>query len=437
MIKTLLTLYLLLTPSAVHAWSPLPWSKQMEIRDRWLTKRHATILELMRKHGVQMWIVVNEEFHDDPLTELVAPARPYAGNRDFFVFVDARDKGLRRIAVTGFAEEAVSRFFESPADPRPAKEALPGIYRMYRPARIALSIGGSRGVTRSLTHESWLFLTETLGPEASRRIVPASDLIEEYLDTRIPEEMETYRGMVELTEELVKRTLSGEAIVPGKTTVGDLRRWMYDALWEKRVDTWFQPDIRIQRRGMTNNSSRGFLAVSPESWVVERGDVLHIDFGIRHMGLNTDWQKMAYVLRPGETDAPAGLKRALANTMALQDALVAHSRPGKTAGDVYNETMAQMTRQGIEAKIYSHPLGNQGHALGASIDYRSAQRKETMPSSRRLRKGSYIAIELNTLTPVPEWDGQKLFVMEEDPAHLTDEGWKFFVPRQEAFYLIP
>lgn len=409
----------------------------MEIRDRWLIKRHDMILDLMRKHGVQMWIVVNEEFHDDPLTEFVAPARPYAGGRDFFVFVDAGEKGLKKMAVTGFAEEAVSRVFDSPADPKPAKEALPAIYRTYKPAKIALSTGGTRGVTRSLTHDTYLFLTETLGSEASKRIVPARDLIEEYLDTRIPEEFETYHGMVELTDELVRRALSREAIVPGRTTVGELRRWLYDALWEKRVDTWFQPDIRVQRKGLENNSSRGFLAVAAEKVVIERGDVLHIDFGITHMGLNTDWQKMAYVLRPGETAAPEGLRKALANTVALQNSLIEHSRPGKTAGDVYNETVADMVRKGIEAKIYSHPLGNQGHGLGASIDFRSAQRAETMSIAKRLRKGSYIAVELNTLTAVPEWNGQKVFVMQEDPAYLTDEGWKFFVPRQEAFYLIP
>jgi len=162
---------------------------------------------------------------------------------------------------------------------------------------------------------------------------------------------------------------------------------------------------------------------------------VHIDFGITYMGLSSDWQKNAYVLRPGETDAPAGLQHALANTHALQDALMLRAaRPGRTAGEVYRLAMQEMQQKDITAQIYSHPLGNQGHGLGASIDYRSAQQVDN--AAKRLRLGSYISIELNTLTPVPEWDNQKVFVMEEDPAYLTEEGWKFFVPRQEKFYLI-
>jgi Xaa-Pro aminopeptidase len=169
--------------------------------------------------------------------------------------------------------------------------------------------------------------------------------------------------------------------------------------------------------------------------VIERGDVVHLDFGLTYMGLSSDWQKMAYVLKPGEADAPAGLQRALANTNALQDALARLSLPGKPAGKVYEETMAEMKAKGIAAMIYSHPLGNQGHALGAAIDFRSAKRDEKEPE-KLLRKGSYLAMELNTQTEVPEWGGQKVTMMAEDPVHLTDEGWKFFRPRQEKLYLI-
>src|SRR5262249_13635748 len=160
------------------------------------------------------------------------------------------------------------------------------------------------------------------------------DLIEDYLDTRIPEEFETYKTMVLLTEVLTRRALSNEAIHPSKTTVGDIRLWFYDQMGYAGVGTWFQPDIRVQRKGQQNETSRGFLAVSPEATVIEPGDVLHVDFGITYMGLNTDWQKMAYVLRKGEKDVPAGLKAALKNTNKLQDAVISAARPGKTGGEV-------------------------------------------------------------------------------------------------------
>ncbi|QRN96084.1 M24 family metallopeptidase [Archangium violaceum] len=409
------------------------WSEQLALRESWLARRHELLLPMMRRHGVGMWIVVNEEFHDDPLTSCVAPPRPYVGNRDLFVFIDAGEQGLRKYALTGYVEENLARFFES-LEAGGQQEALSVLYARYRPKTIALGTGGKRGVTRSLTRDSHAFLAESLGPEAEARFMSAAPLIEEYLDTRLPEELEHYRALVVLTQEVVRRALSTEVVKPGVTRVGDVRHWLYDELWRLGVGTWFQPDLRVQRRGQGNASSRGFLAVAREDVLIQRGDLLHVDFGISFLGLHTDWQKMAYVLREGEKDVPEGLKRALANTNALQDALVKASRPGRSSAEVYEAVMAEMKEKGIQAQVYSHPLGNQGHALGAAIDFRSASRKE---EPKPLREGSYIAIELNTRTAVPEWDGQEVYAMGEDPAYLTSEGWRFFVPRQEAYYLIP
>lgn len=413
----------------------LSWSEQMAVRDAWLIKRHDMLLPMMRRHGIDMWIIVNEEFHDDPLTEYIAPARPYTGRRDVFVFVDAGDAGLRKVAATGYWEENVARFFESPIDPDPAADVLRQLYEEYRPEAIGLGTGGSRGMTRSLTHDSRLFLAEAMGPEAESRFVSAESLITEYLATRIPEEWDHYERLVALTEHITRRALSDEVIEPGTTTVGDVRMFMYDALWDAGVRSWFQPDLRVQRRGGENVGSRGFLAVAEESTVILPGDLVHIDFGISYMGLDSDWQKMAYVLHPGETEAPAGLQAALANTQLLQDALMLRaSRPGRTVGEVYAATMAEMDEAGITAQVYSHPLGNHGHGLGPSIDFRSSG--NSAAAERVLVEGAYIAIELNTRTEVPEWDGQGVYIMQEDPAWLTPEGWRFFRPRQEALYLI-
>ena len=427
------------TPSA-EATSPsdgaglLPWSEQIAVREAWLVEKHASLLPMMRRHDIDMWIVINEEFHDDPLTEYVAPARPYTGRRDIFVFVDAGEDGLRKVAATGYWEETVARFFESPIDPLPAGQVLRELYEEHRPDVIGLGMGGTRGMTRSLTHDSYQFLAEAMGPQAERSFASAAPLIDEYLATRLSGEHEHYERLVALTEDITRRALSNEAIEPGVTTVGDLRAFMYDELWRHGVRTWFQPDFRVQRRGMEEVGSRGFLAVAPEETVIERGDLVHLDFGISYMGLDSDWQKMAYVLMPGEEEAPAGLVTAFTNTMALQDALTGLSRPGMTAGEAYTMTMDTMEERGIRAQIYSHPLGNHGHGLGPSIDFRSADRPDV--AGQVLVGGSYISIELNTKTPVAEWDGQEVFVMQEDPAHLTDEGWRFFRPRQEAFYLV-
>ena len=171
-----------------------------------------------------------------------------------------------------------------------------------------------------------------MGAEAASRFVPRGRP-----DRGVPGHAPSrgvrhYTALVQLTDVLTRRALSSEVIVPGRTTVGDVRRWLFDALGAHGVRTWFQPDLRVQRSGTPGATSRGFLAVAPEAMVIERGDVLHVDFGITYMGLNTDWQKMAYVLREGETDVPAGLKRAMRNTNTLQDAVMcAPHAPGALA----------------------------------------------------------------------------------------------------------
>ena len=412
-------------------------TQQMEVREGWLEQRHSMLLDMMRRHGVGMWIVVNEEFHNDPLTEFVAPPEVFVGGRDVFVFVDAGDDGLRRVAITGFASERVRRFFESPEEPRPAKEVLPELLAKHDPATIALSIDGRRGVTRSLTKSSYEWLSEIMGADATARFVSAEPLIEEYLDTRIAAEFDHYVEAVKLTEELGKRAFSNEVVVPGVTTVGEIRNWLTDQYGAHGVQPWFPPDIRVQREGVEMPTSRGFLAVAPDDMVIERGDLLHLDIGFTYMGLNTDWQKMAYVLHEGETGVPAGLEAGLTDATALWRVMSEVSVPGKAAGEVYTETMAEMEALGIEAMIYSHPLGNQGHGLGASIDFRSAQRENAEErQSKVLRDGSYIAIEYNVAAEIPEWDGHKVWIMQEDPAYLTADGWKHFVPRQQALYVI-
>lgn len=425
----------------------LPWSQQIAVREGWLVKRHAMLLEMMRRHNVDMWIVVNEEFHDDPMTEYVAPPRPYTGNRDIFVFVDAGEKGLKKIAVTGYSQESVGHFFEKSNEAQidQAKE-MRALWDAYHPAHIALGIDGKRGVTRSLTRSSYDYLAKSMGPEAAKHFVPAQDLITEYLETRLPEEFETYKQMVIVTDLITKRGLSNEAITPGKTTVGEVVSWFYDQMWESHVTTWFAPHLRIQHKGLTLERERGHLRDAEWSDVFQPGDVIHLDFGITYMGLNTDWQKMAYILKPGETDAPAGLKQAMKNMNAVQDALTLRAaRPGRTGAEVYKLAMDEMAQKGIEAMIYSHPIGNQGHGLGAWMDARVAQAEQeakqapvdsNLSTVQRLRKGAYLSVELNAQTPVPEWGGQKVFIMGEDDAYLTDDGYKFFIPRQTEFYLI-
>jgi Xaa-Pro aminopeptidase len=410
--------------------------EQQALREQWLKKRLDTmLLPLMRQQKIDMWIVTNEEFHADPVTEYIAPPLPYNGRRDFFIFADRGSDKLDRIALVRYPEEHLKYFYEILNPPgNQITATLKRIVEERKPKTIALNMGGTRGATNGITHDTYKFLSETLGPDYTSRFVSATPLIVEYMDTRLPEELETYRTAVALTDLLTQRAFSNEVITPGKTTVGDVRFWFLQQVNNLGLTVWFQADLRVQRQAHETGKALQFLEVAEESMVIERGDVIHIDCGLNYMGLSTDWQKMGYVLRPGEKDAPDGLKKALANTNRLQDALFTHIKPGAKGFEVYDATMADMKTAGIEAMIYSHSVGNQGHALGAGIDFRRPS--GSAPSEPPFREGSYTSIELNTSTPVPEWGGQKVTIMMEDDAYLTREGMKWFRPRQTAFYLI-
>jgi len=410
--------------------------EQLATRERWLKTRLDTmLLPMMRRHKIDMWVVTNEEFHPDPVVPYVAPPVPYQGRRDFFIFCDRGAERLERIAVVRYAEERLGRFFEVVNPPgRETAAALRKIVEERNPKAIALNFGGARGATGGLTYDAHKFLADALGPEYAARFVSAAPLVVEYMDTRLPDELEHYRTAAQITDILTRHAFSNEVIKPGKTTVGDVRWWFLQQVSRLGLDVWFHPDIRVQRRNRETGKTQQFLSVADESVVLERGDVIHIDCGINYMGLSTDWQKMGYILLPGERDAPEGLRRALANTNRLQDALFTHIKAGAYGHEVYDATMADMKREGIEAMIYSHSVGNQGHALGASIDFRRPS--AGAPAEPPFREGSYTSIELNTSTPVAEWGGQKVTVMMEDDAYLTREGMRWFRPRQTSFYLI-
>jgi Xaa-Pro dipeptidase len=407
--------------------------EQMDTREGWLRKRLGDLLPAMlKRNGIDMWIVVNEEFHSDPVTEHIVPPTPVVGRRDLFIFFLRGDQ-VERTAMVRYDEERLQHHYTMLM---PSRDKLAGELRKFvderNPRTIALNYGGPRGQQNGLTYDGYRFLADALGPENEKKFVSAANLLTEYFDTRLPEELIEYEKAVLATDVITRRALSNEVITPGKTTVGDVRWWMMQQVNGLGLSLWFQPDLRIQRQQTQTDLTGAFLSTAKEAEVIRRGDLIHVDFGLIYMGLSTDWQKHAYVLKPGEKDAPAGLRSALKNTNRLQDIIFSIARAGMTGTEVYDAAMAQCKKEGIEAMIYSHPIGAQGHGLGAPIDFRRAIGSD----ADRFRLGSYTSIELNTSTLVPEWGGQKVTMMAEDDAVMTENGFRFIRPRQTELYIV-
>ena len=406
--------------------------EQMDVRERWLKARFEALHPMMKRHGVDMWIVVNEEFKSDPVIEQIVPPIPIVGRRDLFIFIDRGDR-LDRIAMVRYDEERLNTHYKlvMPARDKFGEE-LKKIIDDANPKAIALNYGGTRGQQAGLSHDAYKFLAETLGPENEKRFVSAANLLTEFLDTRLPGELAEYQKAVLVTDILTRRAFSNEVITPGKTTVGDVRWWLLEQVNKLGLTVWFQPDLRIQRQQKETRTTGQFLSTAKESEILQRGDLLHVDFGLNYMGLSTDWQKHGYILKEGERNAPNGLRAALIMTTRLQDIIFSIARPGMTGTEVYEKAMAEAKQRGLEAMIYSHPIGTQGHGLGPSIDFRG----NIGGGVNKILPGSFMSIELNTSSAIPEWGGQKVTMMAEDDAVMMPEGYRFIRPRQIELYLI-
>ena len=370
------------SPAAPPAWLPgsLPPMRQQEaIREVWLKIRLERVLPaLMRKHGIPMWIVANREYNEDPVfLSLVSPSAMAARRRTILVFFDrGPEKGVERLALGGGGSGGL---YTVTRDPEVEGRELWGesqwallrkIVDERKPEKIAVDISRTHAFSDGLSSGEREALEAALGPWTAK-LVRAELLPLEYLETRPPEMLPTYRTMQEIAHAIIARAFSSEVITPGKTTTEDVVWWMRQTVNDLGLGEWFPPDVDLQRPGMPFDSP----LAERKGVVIERGDVLHCDFGIRALGLVTDTQHMAYVLKEGETDAPEGLKAALRNSNRLQDLLLSRMKPGKTGNEVLALTLAAMKAEGIDGSVSRTRSATTGTERGRSSASGTASRE--------------------------------------------------------------
>ena len=239
-----------------------------------------------------------------------------------------------------------------------------------------------------------------------------------------------YQQMMEIVHSLISRAFSSEVIAPGKTTNMDVVWWLRQQVNNLGLGTWFQTTVDVQGPGHPQRemlSEEGPVAI-------QRGDVLHVDFGITAMRLNTDTQHMGYVLRPGETAAPAGIQKALLNTNRLQDLLMERMKPGRSGNEVLADTLTAMKAAGINGSVYTHPIGDHGHGAGPLIGLWDRQQGVPGRGDVALIPGTWFSIELQSKTAIPEWNGRELVVAQEEDAALAENGKMAWILRRQTEY---
>jgi hypothetical protein len=443
----LLLLALLAAPAAAQERPFGSLREQAETRQEWLRIRLERVLpRLMREQGVGMWIVPMREYAEDPVFRaLVSPTTMAARRRTIYVFCDrGPERGVERIAIGGSTQGGLYRVVREPNAPvttagvqRRAAEPygpeqwklLPPVVEACDPRTIAVNVSHTHAFSDGLTAGEWEQMSAALPAKYRERVVRRERLALDYLAERIPEMMPIYVEMQRAAHAVIAEAFSERVVKPGTTRASDVVWWMRQRVNDLGLGSWFQPSVSVQRRGVEMGDS-----ADP---VILRGDVLHTDFGIVALGLHTDTQHMGYVLRPGETDAPAGLRAALRRSNRLQDLLLEEMVPGRTGNDVLRRTLARMRAEGIDGSVYTHPIGDHGHGAGATIGLWDRQEGVVGLGDVPLRPNTWYSIELQATSPVPEWGGQRVRMAQEEEARLDEAGERRWVlPRQERFHLV-
>lgn len=411
--------------------------QRAKVEDSWLKQRlDALVPQLMRRDRVDMWILVAREYHEDPVAETMLPATWLsARRRTVLIFHDRGEgHGVERLAI---ARYPVADIFPAAWNPDEQPDQWARIAELVRerdPRRIAINISDEFPLADGITVSQHRALLAALGPYAAR-VVNHDRLALGWLETRIEPEMAAYPTIVRLAHAIIAEGLSEKAITPGVTTTEDLSWWFRDRVEELKLGTWFHPSVNIQRPNEPAFQI-ATMGVGRDN-VIRPGDFLHLDFGISYLGLNTDTQHHAYVLRPGETEAPKGLRDGLAAANKVQDLLTREFRTGRSGNEVLAAARRSAARQGLKTTIYSHALGYHGHGAGPWIGMWDNQEPVPGRGDYPIHANTAWSIELSAHVKVPEWGGQEVRFMTEEDGYFDGRSFRYLDGRQTEVHLIP
>jgi Xaa-Pro aminopeptidase len=389
---------------------------------------------LMERADLDVWVVAAREYNEDPVLATMLPSEwlGTARRRTILIFI-RRAEGVERLAV---ARYAIGDIFPPGWDPdsQPDQWARAAEFIAdARPGRIGVDVSDTFALADGLSASERDMLLEALGADLSKRVVSAETAAIGWLETRIPDEIEIMREACGVAHGILGRALSGEVIRPGATTTKDVEWWLRQQVRSNGFGDWFHPTCSLQRPGEAHRD--GFSA-APAEEVISHGDLVHIDFGIVFETFCTDQQQHAYVMRPGEEGVPDGLVHGLALANRLQDILMSEFVTGRTGNEILDATRQRAADEGIDALIYTHPLGVHGHAAGPTIGLWDRQDGVPGAGDYPLWPDTAHSIELQARVPIPEWDGKMVQFMLEEDAWFDGTTCQFLDGRQTDLWVI-
>jgi Xaa-Pro aminopeptidase len=417
-----------------NTYSILSEVERASLKDELLEDRFVNLLpKLMDQSGLDMWLLISREYNEDPVLKTMLPATWLnARRRTIIVFYRNQEKNtLERLAVARYdIGKSIESSWDKEKEPNQWK-ALAEIIKERNPNKIGINFSKHFALADGLVKTDFDELTENLPEELNSRLVSAEKLAIAWIETRTEKELAVFRDLVKITHDIIDETFSDKTIIPGETTTEDLVWYLRQKVTDLGLATWFHPTIDVQRNNEALKSHIESFSKAKDEKIIQKGDLLHCDFGITYIGLNTDCQQHAYVLNADEKEVPDFLTDAFNKGNRVQDILTSNMKAGKTGNEILAQSLSQGKKEGLRPSIYTHPLGKYGHSAGTTIGMWDSQNGVPFNGEYPLQKNTAYAIELNTTVFIKEWD-KDIRIMLEEAGYFGDDTFEYVNERQTA-----
>jgi Xaa-Pro aminopeptidase len=434
--KTLLLLLLL--PFTCMYGQILTERDRADVIDEVLADRFDNLLPtLMDRADIDMWVVISREYNEDPVIKTMLPSTWLnARRRTILVFYRNKEKNtIEKLAVARYnvGKNIISAWDKEKQPDQWAR--LLEIIEERNPSKIGLNYSDDFGLADGIVKTDYEAFISKLSSAQQAKVVSAQNLAVGWLETRTALEMKYFEQLVDVTHDIIKDAFSYKVIVPGVTTTDDVVWYLRQRVTDMGLETWFHPTVDIQRSEEKLESHIVSFSNRPEGKVIQKGDLLHCDFGITYLRLNTDCQQHAYVLKDEEKELPAFLSKAFADGNRVQDVLASNFKTGKTGNEILLKSLKETKAEGLVPSIYTHPLGLYGHAAGPTIGMWDSQGGVPGTGDYKLYENTAYAIELNTTVTIPEWN-KDIRIMLEEAGFWGEDGFRYVSGRQEEILIV-